>query len=483
MIMINRMKKNKIIYTVFCTGMLLVFTACKSLQIVQKVENKNVPEAYALTKDSTNSATIKWKDFFQDKYLDTLIEIALNNNQELAIFNQELEVLKNEIGAKKGEYLPFVEGNVDAGVDKVGRYTSQGANDANTDIKPGIATPEFLPNYSLGLSSSWEIDVWKKLRNAKESAVHKYLASAEGKNFLVTNLVSEIAENYYELLALDNQLDLLNQTIELQTNALEIVKKQKESARVTELAVKRFEAQLLNSKGLQFEIQQRIVVSENRINFLLGRFPQKVSRNSENFNRLVPKQIQEGIPSQLLSNRTDIRQAEEELTASKLDVKVARAKFYPSFVVRAGMGFDAFNMRYLISTPQSLALSMAGNLVAPLVNRKALKAEYYNANARQIQAVYTYEKSILNAYIEVTNELSNINNLSNQVQLKTLQVEALNSSVSISTDLFGSARADYMEVLLTQRDALDARFELIELKKEQLIAVVRTYKYLGGGWN
>jgi len=248
------------------------------------------------------------------------------------------------------------------------------------------------------------------------------------------------------------------------------------------LAVRRFEAQVLHTRGLQYGIQQQITEMENYLNFLVGRFPQPIQRNSQNFNSLIPNTILAGIPAQLLDNRTDVRQAERKLVAAKLDVKVAKAKFYPSIGVSAGLGFQAFSPTYLIKTPQSLIYSLAGDLMAPLINRNAIKAKYYSANAMQIQAAFEYEKTLLNAYIEVANQLSMISNLGNTYDLKSQEVQALTQSVTISGNLFQSARADYMEVLLTQRDALESRFDLIETKKKQMNAMVNIYHALGGGW-
>ena len=298
---------------------------------------------------------------------------------------------------------------------------------------------------------------------------------------MVTNLISEIANSYYELLALDNQLDLVKKNIELQTNALEIVKIQKESARVTELAVRRFQAQLLNTQTLQYNIQQRITETENRINFLVGRYPQHVERSSTGFNDLVPTQVHSGIPSQLLANRPDIRQAEQDLVAAKLDVKVAKARFYPQVGITAAIGYQAFVASYLIR-PKSLLYSVAGDLAAPLINRNAIKAAYYSSNSKQVQAVYNYERTILNAYIEVANQVAKISNTEKAFDLKSKQVDALNQSIDISNDLFMSTRADYMEVLMTQRDALEAKFDLIETKLQQMNATVNIYRALGGGW-
>ncbi|MCC6600539.1 MAG: TolC family protein, partial [Crocinitomicaceae bacterium] len=155
---------------------------------------------------------------------------------------------------------------------------------------------------------------------------------------------------------------------------------------------------------------------------------------------------------------------------------------YPSFRIGAAGGYQAFNPQYLIQTPQSLLYSVAGELVAPLINRNAIKAEFYSANAKQVQAAYNYERTILNAYIEVVNQISNMNNLQMSYELKSQQVQALTESIDISTILFKSARADYMEVLMTQRDALESKFELIETKKQQMNARVRIYQALGGGW-
>ncbi len=473
--------KYKYVYVV-AGCLVLTFTGCKTPSLVQREANTETPASFNGSQDTTNIAQLKWKEYFTDPYLDTLIDVALQNNQELNITMQEIQISRNEIKARKGEYLPFVGVKGGAGIEKVGRYTSQGANDANTEIKPGKEFPEPLPDYMIGAYANWEIDIWNKLHNAKKSAISNYLATVEGKNFMVTNLIAEIANSYYELLALDNQLALVNQNIDIQSNALNIVKLQKESARVTELAVKRFEAQLLHTKSIQFDLKQQIVETENRINFLVGRFPQPVARDHQNFINLVPETIYAGIPSQLLENRPDVKQAEFELAAAKLDVKVAKARFYPSLGISAGIGFQAFDPAYLVKTPESLLYSLAGDIAAPLINRNAIKATYYSANSKQLQAVFNYEKTILNAYIEVANQLSNINNLKESYDLKSREVDALTQSINISNDLFTSARADYMEVLMTQRDALESKFDLIETKKAQMNAMVNIYKALGGGW-
>ncbi|HTD39372.1 MAG TPA: TolC family protein, partial [Mucilaginibacter sp.] len=328
----KKMYRNKIFIYAGIICISLLYASCSLPNFGRKTENKTVPATYNNSKDSINTAKVKWKQFFTDPNLIALIDTALKNNQELNIILQEINIAKNEIRARKGAYLPFVGAGAGAGVEKVGLYTSQGASDATNNIMSGKKFPDPLPNYMLGVNASWEVDIWKKLRNAKNSAIHRYLSTIEGKNFMVTNLISEIATSYYELMALDNQLEILKQNIKIYQNSLEIVKLEKQSARVTELAVRRFEAEVLKNQSRQFYIMQSITETENRINFLVGRFPQSISRNSLTFNDLVPDTIHAGIPSQLLENRPDIRQAEQELAATKLDVKVTRAEFYPSLL-------------------------------------------------------------------------------------------------------------------------------------------------------
>jgi len=477
------MFKQKIYKILGLAIIVATYNACKVPDFAQRNENKNTPASFNTSVDSTNTGAVQWRSFFTDPNLVSLIDTALKNNQELNITLQEIEVAKNEIKAKKGELLPTVDYRVGAGLDKVGRYTSSGAGDASTEITPGKGVPEVLPDYAFGLQANWEADIWHKLRNSKKAAVDRYLSSVEGKNFVITNLIAEIANTYYELLAQDNQLEIVKQNIALQSNALELMKIQKQATRVTELAVRKFEAEVLSSKSLEFDIQQDITESENKINYLLGRFPQPIVRDRNAFSLLVPTAIQAGLPAQLLANRPDIKQAEYDLEAAKLDVKVAKAQFYPSLGISASIGYQAFNPSYLLRTPESLIYSLAGDLAGPLINRNAIKAEYLTANAKQLQAVFNYEKTILNGYIEVANQISNISNLQKSYDLKSKQVVALTQSIEISNDLFRAARADYFEVLMTQRDALQSKLELIETKKQQLNAVVNIYHALGGGWN
>ncbi len=440
-----------------------------------------LPDAYGDAVDFENSAQIGWCEFYDDPHLTDLIGQALSGNQELRILNEDIRIANNEILAARGAYLPFVSFGSRAGLEKSSRFTREGAVEDQLAAAPGRGFPEPLPDFLLAANVTWEIDVWRKLRNARDAASLRYLGTAEGRNYMVTRLVAEVAENYYELLALDNRLATLDRTIAIQEQTLQTAEAMKQAARGTELAVQRFEAEVRKNQSERSIIQQEIIETENRINFLLGRFPQPVPRNPAGFIDLHLGSLRSGVPAQLLQNRADIRQAERDLAAAGLDVRVARANFYPSLNISAGVGYRAFNTRYLFSSPESLIYNVGGDLIAPLINKKAIQAEYMTANAMQLQAVYNYQRVVLNAFTEVINRLAKVENYGQSIEIKKQQLAALEASVENATQLFQNARAEYVEVLLAQRDLMEARMVIIETKQEQLAAIVTAYQALGGG--
>lgn len=456
--------------------------SCKGPKQLENEMIKTMPSAYAEVKDSSSAGDLNWKNYFTDEQLVSLIETGIKNNADLKIAHQKLEAAQANVRFSKNSMLPNLNANVTAAQRKYGLYTMDGAGNISTYMLPGRIVPIHLPDYYLGLTTSWEIDVWGKLRNKKKAAYANYLSSNEGKNLIITNLIADIANCYYELIALDIELDILSETTFLQEKALELAKSLKETGNGNELEVQQFQAQVLNSKGLEYELKQRIIILENRINFFLNRYPQKVERNKSVFNSESLPITKSGIPSQLLSNRPDIRKAEFDLVASRANLMAAKAAFYPSLAISAGIGYQAFDTRFLFTSPQSLAYSLAGGLVAPLINRNAIKTEFKITSAQQNEALYNYQKSILNGFYEVSNELKNIENLQSAHSLKSMEVEALEKASNISTDLFKSGRANYLDVLFTQRGTLQAKIELVTLRKQQYNAHVNLYKALGGGW-
>jgi NodT family efflux transporter outer membrane factor (OMF) lipoprotein len=440
-----------------------------------------LPAGFALPQAGEYGAELPWRQFFADDALKGLIETALANNQEQQILLAELEISRNEAYARSGEYLPSAGVRAGVGREKPGQYTRSGAVEEQLELREGRPFPEPLPDYLVGIDVSWEVDIWHGLRDAQKSAVLRYLATAEGRRFAQTHLVAEIASSYYELVALDRKEVIIRQMIDIQQSALRAVEMQKQAGEATELAVRRFEAELQKNRSELFQLQQSIQEMENRINFLAGRFPTAVERGAGALSTTVLAQIGSGTPAALLAQRPDIRRAELALAAAQLDVNVARARFYPSLSLDASVGFNSAEAGLLFETPESLAWGVAADLFMPLLNRRGIRAAYNGATALQEQALIDYQQTVLRAFIEVSNQLSMLDNLASSIDSKRQQASALSASVDIASRLYRSARADYTEVLLTQRDALEAQMELVELEQQQIAAMVRMYQLLGGG--
>lgn len=441
-----------------------------------------LPDDFHGAETPENSAEEGIEQFFDEPALTQLITSGLAQNQELKIRNQEIEIASNQILARSGAYLPFITIGGRGGVQRVSRYTPLGSAEDQLTYPGGGRYPDPLPNAGLSANLFWQIDYLRQLRNARDADIQRYCEAVEARNYLITRLVAEIADNYYELAALDKRIVFVNQTIDLQQKSLEVAKAQKDAARGTELGVQRFLAEVRKNESQKLIIRQRIIEVENRINFLAGRYPQAVDRQSWDFIKLDSRPLKLGIPAQLLMNRRDIRAAEHEIAASGLSVEVARANFYPKLALTANVGYEAFNPRYLFD-PGAFVAGAAGELVAPLINKRAIQADYMNANARQLQAIYNYQRTVLNAYTEVINRLAKVDNYRESVRLKLEQVKSLENSVDVATELFLAAHPDvqYIDVLFAQRDLLDARTVLIETKQQQLSAIVNVYQALGGG--
>lgn len=462
----------------------LIMASCKTPQATRMDDavKMHLPSRFQQDSVDNEHATITpWKQFFTDSTLVSLIDTALTNNQDLRMTLQQIAIAKSSVLYQQGQLMPTVSLGGSVGLSKAGRYTSEGAGNATTEMEPGKSIPDPLMDYQLGASADWEVDLWHKLSSNKRASVEHYLATIEGRNAVLSSLISQVASNYYHLLALDNKLELIHQYISLQKKAVEIAKIQKSADADTELAVEKFESELAKARSEEYTLRQEMTESENSLNLLLGRYPTTIERNKSSFLSANLQKVITGIPSELLKNRPDIRQAEHELTAAKWSVDAARKEFLPSLNISASLGLDAFNPTYLTKLPKSLAYSVLGGLTGPLINRKAIQANFQAADAQQVEALYEYDKTLLTAYSEVCTLMSKIKNLDQYYQLKEEESNKLDQSINIARQLYLNGRCTYLDVLMDQRDALDAKMELLEAKEEQLSSMVDVYRSLGGG--
>jgi multidrug efflux system outer membrane protein len=474
-------RAKRVIARAIACGVLLVLPACQIPKLRQAEMGVALPASFNGVTSPDNSAELRVDEFYNDPILLQLVCQALATNRELKILEQEVQIARNEILSRQGAFLPLAALRAGAGWDRHSAFTPEGAAERQLEYLPGRHFPATPGDSLLGLNFFIPLDIWRELRNARDAVRQRYLAAIERRNYFVTRMVADVAENYYGLMALDQRLQTLDRIIEFQQQSLEIARARFKFGRGNELAVQRFQAEVRKNQSEKLIVRQEIIEAENRINFLAGRFPQGVERNSAGFFDLTIHALSMGVPAQLLQNRPDIRQAERELAAAGLDVKVARARFFPRVDITGFIGYQAFNPKYLFD-PEALVFNAAGELAAPVLNRAAIRADYLNANARQLESVYNYQRVIINAVTEVVNRLAMVQNYSRSLEIKRQQLQALEAAVVIANLLFNTARTEYLDVLTSQRDLLDARTVFINTKRQQLSAIVNIYQALGGGY-
>lgn len=463
-----------------------ITAGCKSYKTVALKPQLKLPSTFEGKTDTLNSTNIKLADFFSDANLLRLIDSGVAHNPDMQIALQRVEIAKAGLLYNRAALLPEVNGAASAGVDRFGKYTMNGVGNFDTNLSSNIKPDQNIPtsptpDYFVGFRSSWEVDLWGKLAARKNAAYGRFLASSSGYKLAVTALTAQIAITYYELQALDYELNIVKKNIVLQDNALELVKIQKLGGRATELAVQQFEAQLAHTKGLQYSVSQEIVEAENELRLLTGNFENGILRDTTFSSAKIPALLTAGIPTQLLLNRPDIQQAELELTAYNADLKAARAEFFPSVNLSAYGGYNAFRGAVLFN-PASAVYGILGGLTAPVLNRRRIKAEYNRTLAEGRQALYGYQKTVLTAYQEVMNGLKGMENYRQYFLLKQQEVNALNNAVGVANDLFLVGRASYLEVITAQRSVLDSELELANTRKNLLLNSVNLYRAVGGGW-
>ncbi len=452
------------------------------------IQKRSFPESFkgVSSKDSMSAADIKWQQFFSDTNLKKLIQQALIHNPDFKIATQKIEINRAQFLTAKAALLPSLQGGLTIAADRFGKYTMNGVGNFDTNLSPDISKDQQIPQtpYTemfLGFRSVWEIDVWKKLSNKKKAATTRVLAAEAEQKLLQTLLVSEVAQLYYTLLALDVELDVLKRNVALQQNELELIKIQKNAGRATELAVKQFSAQLMGTKSLEFQIQQQIVATENALNALVGAFPQQIQRSKFTDQLKLPLLLKAGLPSNLLAKRPDILMSEWQLQASGADVEAARAAFLPQLTITPYIGLSAFNPRLLFNA-ESIASGALTGLMAPIFMQKQVEAAHKISLANNKIAYYEYEKVVLKAAQEVVTDMKAIENLKQSYDLKAIEISELKEGLKVANDLYNAGFATYLEIITAQRNVLDAELQQVIIMNRMMLAAVDLYRSLGGGW-
>ncbi|WP_035804497.1 TolC family protein [Lunatimonas lonarensis] len=455
---------------------LLAGTACKTIEPHTLPRLDPVPDVFLQVSDSSSLADISWRDFFNDPNLIALIEFGLENNLDLLAALERIDIANARFRVSNGLRYPTM--------DAIVRYRSG-------DIRPNLLNGTVngdrnvinrVENNFVGFQSTWEIDLWGKLKDRKEAAFQQVLATERGKQLVITNLVADIATLYYDLLGMDIELATINRNIEFQEMALELIRIQKAAGRATELAVQQFAAQLLSTRSLLYEKQQEILEAENHLNYLLGRFPTGVPRAESLMQIKLPFIAEVGVPSEMLLRRPDIQIAEYELRAAEYNVEAARKEFLPSFSLTPYIGLNDRSIPAAFQFPGAISVGLLGGITQPLFAQNRIRAGYQEASASSRIALFAYQEAIINGYREVMNKLQRIENLRSVYSLRDEETAVLLNAVSTSNELYRGGYASYLEVITAQSRVLEAELGMTNTRRQMFFTVVDLYRALGGGW-
>jgi multidrug efflux system outer membrane protein len=460
--------KRRLLYNLL---VILVFFGLVSCGITKKYDAPKMssPELYrdVTITDSTGIGSIPYNQIFTDTILQNLIKNGLAENLDLQIAFTRVKQSEAAYGQSRAARLPNL--NANAGVTQSRLSEAQGF---------GINTS--VTQYELGVSSSWELDVWGKLASSKRAAFANMLASEAGARAVKTRLVSNVANYYYLLLALDQQLQITEQTVRNWDSTVTTMRALKEAARVTEAAVVQSQAQRYAAEVTIPDLRQSIRETENALSVLLGISPTSIRRGTLK-DQSVSIMINTGVPSELLTNRPDIQQAEFIYRNAFELTNVARASFYPSLTITGSAGFTPRSLNTLID-PSSFVASIGAGLTQPIFNRRLNRTNLEIAGEEQQAALFSFKNSLLVAGQEVSNALSLYETADAKKAVRENQINALTKSVDYTRELLRNGFATYNEVILARQSLLAAELGRVNDQLQQLQAVVNLYRSLGGGW-
>ncbi|WP_417350266.1 efflux transporter outer membrane subunit [Flavobacterium alkalisoli] len=468
----------KNLYIYLLSVLFLMLTGCKVSKDVETPQ-PDLPVAYRnaiTTADTSTIADIEWRTFFPDATLQQLIDKALSGNYDLQQALKNIEASRLLLKQSKWGNVPQLNAYVTAS------STIPSENSLNGLSANNFLGTSHVENYDAGLSLSWEADIWGKISSRKKEALAQYLKTEEAKKAIQTELVSGVAQGYYNLLMLDAQLSVARKNLDLSNNTVRIIRMQFESGQVTSLAVEQAEAQRLNAAQIVPMLEKEIVLQENALSVLTGELPAEIARIASIDLEPVYENITTGVPAAVVSRRPDIKMFEYDLAAANARVGVTKAQMYPALNITASGGLNSFKSDNWFNMPSSLFGIVAGSVAQPLLNNKRLRTQYEVAKVEREKAVLAFRQGVLVAVSEVSDALVKIEKLKEEQQFAEQRVASLQRATGNADKLFNSGMANYLEVITAQSNVLQSELDLAALKRDQLSALAELYKALGGGW-
>jgi multidrug efflux system outer membrane protein len=459
-----------IILRIILLGLVFVLASCK---MGPDYVRPDVPVAASFRmaedeKDVQSLANVPWWELYRDEELQRLIGTALDENKDLKRAVATVDEYAARLLVAKTDWAPQMNATVNSPIF---------GNTRNVQF-PGF--PSIFNHYIQG-NLSWELDLWGRIRRSNEAALGDLFAREESRRAVILQIVASVAQAYFELRQFDLQLEIATRTLQAWTESVRLARARFRVGYINQLDVEQFEAEQANAAARIAELKRQMVQKENEISVLLGRNPMKIARGRALTEQVMPPLVPAGLPSELLQRRPDVIQAEQQLAAATARIGQAKADRFPKISITGILGVASPQLSHLVNNETFFGVAGAG-VAAPLLNAQVLGFQQEASQAQSGQAVAQYEQTILTAFREVEDALVAVTTAVEQVAAQERQVKALQTALRLANLRYTGGIANYLDVLIAQRNLFDAELSLASTRRLHLVSVVQLYKALGGGW-
>ena len=490
------MKKKSYIYSilnnynkqVLVLLIVTLLTACSVPKVAQLQTEKQLPKRFDRKNDSVQTGSefngVTTQTYFKDPKLEKLLAQALLQNPDYLIMQERIKIANSQLKVAKLALLPSLDIVAEGSGTHYGKYTMDGVGNYDTNFSQNISDDQRIatdvtPNYFLGARVSWEADLWGRLSNKKRAALQRYMASQQGVKLLQARLLTDIADLYYKLVALDRQASIFNENLKTQERALDIISAQRSVGKATELAVQQFEAQKDNILSHVRQISLSIDQTEKALLSLIGQYGGTIDRSTKFISGHLEVLNQKIAVDSVIHSRPDVREAYYKFAATHASARSARAAFFPKLTLGAYGGLNSFSFPTFFDTG-SLAWQLLGGLSAPVFNRGQIKQQFFAANKQQQIAFYNYQNAVTTSFNELSALLHRTEAFEEVLKYKNEEIKHLDIAVNVANDLYLSGYANYLEIISAQKNKLQAELDYVDIQLENARSQVQLYKALGG---
>jgi multidrug efflux system outer membrane protein len=422
--------------------------------------------------EAESMAHLAWWELLRDEELQKLIRIALEENKDLKRAVATMEDFQARLLIARMDFVPGITGTANAPA--LGRDS--------IFLFPGFPNPF---NYYIQGNLNWELDIWGRIRRSNEAGRADLFSRVENRRAVIIQLVSGVAQAYFDLRQFDMQLDIAKRTLASWEESVRIAQARLRQGVISKLDADQFEAERANAAARAAELERQMIQKENELSVLLGRHPHTISRGRSLTEQVMPPQVPPGLPSELLQRRPDVVQAEQELHAATARIGMAKADRFPKLSLTALFGYANPQLSQLIKgggRSNGEFFVAGGNLTGPILGAQILGFQQEAAEAQARGAMAAYEQSVLIAFREVEDALIAVRTARTQRDAQAEQVEALRSALRLANLRYKGGLANYLDVLIAQRSLFEAELALTGTHRLHLVSIVQLYKALGGGW-